>query len=150
MNNNAGPGWFFGTFVIGALIVVVVFGLSRLEDSQAQRYRAQAAATLAEGRARAMTIEAQGQARLDSAQAQSLMMIAALPYLAAIVGTIAMGMIFLSAIGVMVMIAKRKPEVHRIETRVMYLPAPGAPRREVWGRLSAQADKQPLLIDVKR
>ncbi len=148
--NNAGPGCFFGTFVIVGLIVIAVFGLSQFEDLQAQRYRAQADKALAEGKAQAMIINAQGQARLDTAQAQSLMMIAALPYLAAIVGTIILGMIFLSAIGVMVMIAKRKPEVHRIETRVMYLPAPGAPRREVWSRLSsAQAEKQPVSVDVR-
>ncbi len=147
--NNTGPGCFFGTFVIVGLIVIAVFGLSQFEDLQAQRYRAQADKALAEGKAQAMIINAQGQARLDAAQAQSLMMIAALPYLVAIVGTIILGMIFLSAIGVMVMIAKRKSEVHRIETRVMYLPAPGAPRREVWGRLSAQAEEQPLSVDVR-
>ncbi len=90
-------------------------------------------------------LRAESQATLRRAEAQEIRLSALLPW-----GVL--GLLGLSLIALIVVTIVKRPQrrIERIETRVMYLPAPSAPRREVWEMMSAQADKRPLLIDVKK
>ena len=141
----------FAILVILALVLMIVFGARSCNLIEVDKIKARTSLEMAYGRSQSMIIQAQGQARLDNAQAQSLLMIAALPYLVAAVGVIVLGAITLSVIAVFILAVKHKPvHIERIETKIMYLPPPRASRREVWQMLSAGVDKQPMIIEGKK
>lgn len=133
----------FATLVVLALVLMIVLGTRSCSMIEIDKINAKSNLEMAYGRSQSMIILAQGQARIDTAQAQSLLMIAALPYLAAIVGVIVLGGIAMSVIGVFVLAIKNKPvHIERIETKIIYLPSPQASRREVWQMLSTGTNEK--------
>lgn len=137
--------------VILGLIITLIFGWGRLNDAEANRAYARAAAERARGEARAMVIEAQAESRLHSAQAAAITQSANLPYAVLGVGTVAALVIFIGAMIVIVYLRQTAPTYHPryIETRTVILIPPGTSRREFW-RLMSQADQVKALEDGER
>ncbi len=118
--------------VIVGLVAVVLYGLSSLNESAANKAYAQ-------GQARAMIIEAQGQSRLDSAQAAAITASANIPY---VVLALALASMFGSACLVVAIIAIQRQSsqtrIERIETRTVFVLGVGS-RRDLWRQLSDNA-----------
>jgi hypothetical protein len=108
-----------------ALVLAIVMGWG-WSAGQSASYEAQ------RGISESMIVRANGQARLDSAQAAAVLMAAAVPWLVlGILGVMGLGIIVLA-----VSIATRpSPGPALIERQIVYLPAPGQPRRETWAAI---------------
>ncbi len=111
-------------------------GLDRRTSAEAQlayaRGQARAVVIEAQGQRQAQVIEAQGQARLDSAAALSVASYALLPW-----GVLAvLGLLGLAIVALLGLVTIRRPQSQIVERQVVYLPAPGQARREVWQALS--------------
>lgn len=119
---------FLWLIVVLGLIALLMFGLSSLNEAQANKIYAR-------GQARAMVIEAQGQARLDSAQAQAVISASMFPYLALTVASI------FGAVLVTVLVTRQPIQNERIV--VLMLPE-GHSKREAFEMISG-ASKVKLL-----
>lgn len=135
--------------VILVLGVLILFGWARLNDAEANRADAQAAAERARGEARAMIIEAQAESRLHSAQAAAITLASNLPYAVIGVGTVAVLAIFIGSLIFLVWLRQSAPiypqQPRRIETRTIILLPAGMSRREFWRMISAETDEMKLL-----
>lgn len=136
-----------------ALAVLLVAAMGWASDRAAK-------AQLAEGQARALVIEARAdyqervaqansQARINAAAANAVMMTAAVPWgVLSLLGCFGLGVVILG----LALIVRRPmadpPPLRVIERQVVYLPAPGQRRGEVWQILSAPA-RAPLIEEVK-
>ena len=120
--------------ITAALVMALLIGgaiwltseTTKLADAEAQRIDASARMQDAWGRSQAMIIQAQGQARLDSAQAFTIVAIAAVPWLT-ISTTLFAALAFL---GCCVAIVALRLSNHGVRERVLVLP-PGYGRREL-------------------
>jgi preprotein translocase subunit SecG len=101
-------------------IVILVFGLMWLNESQAAKIQAQA-------QAQATIIRAESDARFRDAQSTALMMAAVLPVVfVLVIGIVAVVLIFR---------VKGQQEARLIERQVIYILPAGQPRRELWQAL---------------
>jgi hypothetical protein len=120
---------FLGLILVCLALVVALFAAMGYANDRAAQYE------LARGRSQAIIIQAQGQARLDSAQAWAVTSAAALPWGAlTILGVLGLGILALAA-AIVVLTLNRQPLL--VERQLLYLPAPGQPRSEVWRALAA-------------
>jgi len=142
-----------GVMVVFALLLVIA-GVA------ATGYAAQQAAQAeyARGQAEAAIVRAQGQASLDRAEAAQIRAEASVQQIEALAMAVAVGLLSTAPLVVMLLVAvlglglmavaitglRSRPRViyapappaRIIERHVVYLPAPGQSRREVWKQLS--------------
>jgi hypothetical protein len=140
-------------FIVTVLIlfIVLAFAFGSMADSAAKSTNAQANLTYARGQAEAMVIRAQAESRLQAAQAAAITSASLLPWgVLAILGLLGLAVVALCV--VIVTRPPRQPAPYLIERQIVYLPAPGQSRREVWQALSDTARPDVLLIpgEVKR
>lgn len=129
-------GKFFGFLIIGLLLTaLLVYALDDLANSETRRVNAQAQLVYAQGQAEAMVLRAQAESRLHAAQAAAITSASLLPWgVLAILGVLGLAVVALCAV-----IIVRRPQTAPpmlIERQILYLPAPGQTRREVWQALS--------------
>lgn len=143
MRDNAGAGiGFFVLFVALGGCVVLLLLVSGIQDNETSRLRAAGEREMARGRAQALVLQAQGQARIDTAQAQAILGMAALPW--GVLGLLgcfgfALSLVALSLIGVVGLKILSSPAVPQIARHeVFFIVAPGMPRREVWQMMIGQ------------
>lgn len=121
-----------------AAVVLVVFGLAWLNESQANRITAQA-------QAQSVLIRAESDARFRDSQSTTLMYAAVLP-LVMVVAAGAVGVLI--AVAFIIIAIKWQPR-RLIESRVVFQIEAGQPRRELWQAMAA-AKTEALIIEGER
>jgi hypothetical protein len=129
-------GKFFGLLIVGLLLAaLLVYGLDSLANSETRKVNAQASLAYAQGQAEAMVLRAQAESRLHAAQAAAITAASLLPW-----GVLAiLGVLGLAVVALCMVIVTRRPQTAPtlvVERQIVYLPAPGQSRREVWQSLS--------------
>jgi hypothetical protein len=127
---------FFGFLLMGlVLVILLVSSLENLADSQTSRVQARTRLVYAQGQAEAMVVRAQAESRLHAAQAAAITSASLLPW-----GVLAiLGLLGLAIVALCIVVVVRRPQAGPpvlIERQIVYLPAPGQSRREVWQALS--------------
>ena len=117
---------------------VLVFGLAWLNESQATKIKAEAAA-------QAQIIQANAQASAVMTQANATMMLAAFPVVLAIGGAVGLALVG----GALLIVAIRWQPRRVIEQRIIYQIGPGTSRRELWQALSDTRQIEPIRGDYE-
>lgn len=139
-----------GLVLVLMLLIVLFYLVTRTQDNAISYEYARTAAIEAEGRTRAMVIQAQAESRLHTAQAVALTLAATLPW--GVLGVV--GLLGLAVVGLLGLMqfpgrSSSQPKLI-IERQIVYLPAPGQRRAEIWQALQASREDGPLLITTGR
>ncbi len=118
--------------IIATLVLLVIMGLTKLNDAMAAHNYAEAAKTDAWGRAQQGIIIAQGQSQLDAAQASAITSAALLPW--GVLGILGLLGLAIVALALVIVTQPGRPgqPVYLATPTIVYLPAPGQSRREIW------------------
>lgn len=136
------------TLIALALSAGLIFALGYANDRAAQK-------ELARGQAESMILRAQGQARLDSAQAMGtiILAVAALVLSSLPLAVLAvLGILGLAVVALAFVMVRNRPLIiqtpPRLITReIVYLPAPGQSRHDVWRSLTEVGGNRAALPD---
>ena len=125
---------FGGLVALLFISLLLVWGLYQLSSAITEQTHAEAVRAEAYGRAEAMVIHAQSESRLSAAQAMATTSAAMLPW--GVLGVL--GLLGLAVVVLALVLAWRRPTKNRSSLPspiIVYLPAPGQPRRQVWQAL---------------
>jgi hypothetical protein len=130
--------------IILMLLIILTYAVAVLNDKATRREYARAAAIEADGRARALVIAAQAESRLHAAQASATLSAVLLPWgILAVLGLLGLAIITLAGTVLILYLLRPPQSVQIIERRVLYLPAPGQRRSEVWQALCEYYHEDP-------